>query len=224
MRSSGSGSKRIVIVCAGGQGAIVADILQRAHEAGFDAEPIGLVDDTPGLAGTVVLGLEVLGPLASLANIEHDAVIVALGDNRARHEMTERLLAAGERLATAIHPRAYVAPSATIGEGSMVSAGAIVTPRAAIGRGVILNTNSCVDHDSIVGDFAHVSSGATVGARCHIGAETLIALGATIVSGINVGARSIVGSGAVAVADLPSDVVAFGVPARIRPDAGSGAG
>jgi sugar O-acyltransferase (sialic acid O-acetyltransferase NeuD family) len=217
-RSPVSSSLRIVIVCAGGQGAIVADILQRAHEAGSDAVPVAFVDDTPGLAGTVVLGLDVLGPVASLRDIEHDAVIVALGDNRARREMTERLLAAGERLATAIHPRACVAPSASVGEGSMISAGAVVTPRAAIGRGVIVNTNSSVDHDSVIGDFAHVSAGATVGARCHIGAETLIALGATVVSGMTVGARSIVGSGAAVVANLPDDVVAFGVPARIRPD------
>jgi len=218
MRTTGSRSKRIVIVCAGGQGAIVADILQRAGEAGSDAEPIGFVDDTPGLVGTTILGIDVLAPIASLGEIDHDAVIVALGDNRARREMTERLLASGERLATAIHPRACVAPSASIGEGSMISAGAVVTPRAVIGRGVILNTSCSVDHDSVVEDFAHVSAGATVGARCHIGAEALIALGATVVSGMTVGERTIVGGGAVVVADVPADVVAFGVPARIRPD------
>ncbi len=209
---------RIVIVCAGGQGAIVADILQRAREAGSDAVPVGFVDDTPGLVGTAVLGLEVLAPISSLRDIDHDAVIVALGDNQARREMTERLLASGERLAKAIHPRACIAPSASIGEGSMISAGAIVTPRAAIGRGVILNTSASVDHDSIVGDFAHVSAGATVGARCDIGAEALIALGATVASMMTVGARTIIGSGAVVVADIPAGVVAFGVPARIRPD------
>ncbi len=218
MGSSGSDVKRIVIVCAGGQGAVVADILQRAREAGSDAVPVGFVDDTPGLVGTAVLGLDVLGPISSLGEVGHDAVIVALGDNQARRQMTERLLACGERLATAIHPRACIAPSASIGEGSMISAGAIVTPRAAVGRGVILNTSASVDHDSVVGDFAHVSAGATVGARCHIGAEALIAIGATVVSMMTVGAQTIIGSGAVVVAPIPAGVVAFGVPARIRPD------
>ena len=103
--------KRIIIVCAGGQGAIVADILQRAHDAGADALAIGFVDDTPELAGTAVLGLEVLGSIASLSGIDHDAIVVALGDNEARRAITERLLAAGERLAAAIHPRACIAPS-----------------------------------------------------------------------------------------------------------------
>jgi acetyltransferase EpsM len=218
MGSSDANAKRIVIVCAGGQGAVVADILQRAREAGSDAALIGFVDDTPGIVGTAILGIDVLAPIASLADIGHEAVIVALGDNRARREMTERLLASGEHFATAIHPRACIAPSASIGEGSMISAGAIVTPRAIIGRGVILNTNSSVDHDSVIDDFAHVSAGATVGARCHIGAEALIALGATVVSRMTVGARTIIGSGAAVVAHIPADVVAFGVPARIRPN------
>jgi len=206
---------RIVIVCAGGQGAIVADILQRAHEAGADALPAGFVDDTPELLGTAVLGLDVLAPVAALSGIAHDAVIVAFGDNEGRRAITERLLAAGERLATAIHPRACIAPSASIGEGSMISAGAVISPRATIGRGVIVNTKASIDHDTVVEDFAHVSAGATVGARCRIGAESLIALGASVISGATIGERTIVGSGAAVVADIPDDVVAFGVPARI---------
>jgi sugar O-acyltransferase (sialic acid O-acetyltransferase NeuD family) len=209
---------RIVVVCAGGQGSVVADILQRAHEGGSDAVPVGFVDDTPHLLGTAVLGLDVLAPIASLRDIAHDAVVVALGDNRARRALTERLLAAGERLATAIHPRACVAPSAIIGEGSVICAGAVVAPRVNIGLGVIINTNASVDHDSVVGDFVHVSPGATIGGQAHIGAETLIALGASITSKMIVGAGTIVGSGAVVVAHIPDDVVAFGVPARIRPD------
>jgi UDP-perosamine 4-acetyltransferase len=217
-QASVTGLQRIVIVCAGGQGAIVADILQRAREAGAAAMPIGFVDDTPQLLGTNVLALDVLGPIASLSDIAHDAVIVAFGDNAGRRALTDRLLAAGERLAMAIHPRACIAPSASVGDGSVISAGAIVSPRVTIGRGVIVNTKASVDHDTIVGDFAHVSSGATVGANVDIGAESLIALGASVISGATVGARTIIGSGAAVVKNIPDDVVAFGVPARIKRD------
>ena len=196
----------IVIVGGGSQGAIVADILgERA---------IGFVDDS--LIGGRVLGLPILGPIDSLRDHAHDAIVVAVGDNRARRELTERLLASGETLATVIHPFAYVSPSATIGEGSMLSAGALVLPRAVLGRGVLLNTKASVDHDSVVGDFAHVSAGGTVGAKCRIGDETLIALGASIASERRVGARTLIGAGAVVVRDIPDDVVAFGVPARVR--------
>lgn len=200
---------RIIIVGAGGQGAIVADIVRNA---------VGFVDDDPNLAGTIVLDLPVLGPIASLSRIEHDAVVVAVGDNRLRRALAERLCAAGEQLATVIHPSASVAPSATIGAGSMISAGAVLLPRAVIGRGVILNTKASADHDSVVGDFAHVAPGATVGANVHLGEETLVGISASVISGMTVGARSVIGAGAVVVCDLPDDVTALGVPARITAD------
>jgi len=194
-------TQRIVIVGAGSQGTIVADILECAG-----TPAIGFVDDTPGK--------DVLGTIDDLRTIEHDAIIVAIGDNRLRRSLVERL--AGERLATAIHPFTSIAKSARIGEGSMISAGAIVTPNAVIGRSVILNTKTSIDHDTIVGDFAHVSLGSTIGANVRIGEETLIAAGVTIVTGITVGARSIIGAGAAVVRDVPDDVTAFGVPARVR--------
>ena len=187
--------QRILIIGAGGQAAIVADILEAA--------------------GTPAVGMvELFGD--ALPDIPHDAVVVAIGDNRLRRVMTGRLVAKGERLATAIHPFSSIARSATIGEGSMISAGAIVLPRATVGRGVLLNTKASVDHDSVVGDFAHVSAGGTVGAKCRIGEEVLIALGASVISGITIGARTTLGAGAVAVRDLPEDAVAWGVPARVR--------
>jgi sugar O-acyltransferase (sialic acid O-acetyltransferase NeuD family) len=180
--------QRILIIGAGGQGAVVADILGEAVA--------GMVEDHEPFPG-------------------HDMVIVAIGDNRARRSIVERL--AGERLATAIHPFASVATSATVGEGAMISAGAIVAPRAVIGRGVLLNTKASVDHDSVVGDFAHIAPGATVGGRCRIGEETIIGPGAIVASGVTIGARVVVGAGGVVLRDLPDDVTAWGVPARVVP-------
>jgi acetyltransferase EpsM len=194
-------AQRIVIVGAGSQGAIVADILECAG-----TPAIGFVDDTPGK--------NVLGTIDELRDIEHDAIIVAIGDNRLRRGLLEKL--AGEKLASAIHPFTSIAASATIGDGSMISAGAIVQPNAVIGRSAILNTKASIDHDTVVGDFAHVSLGSTIGANVRIGEDTLIAAGVTIVSGMTVGARSVIGAGAVVVRDIPDDVTAFGVPARVR--------
>lgn len=206
---------RVIVVGAGGHGAVVADILRCAHEAGAPVVPVGFVDDTPGLQGSRVLDLPILGAVASLPRHDHDAIVVAIGDNGARRTVTERLRESGERLATAIHPFASVAATARIGEGSMLSAGALVLPRAVIGRGVLLNTKASVDHDSVVGDFAHVSAGATVGANVRIGDEVLIALGASVTSRRSVGARTTIGAGAVVVRDIPADATAWGVPARV---------
>jgi len=197
--------KRIVIIGAGGHGAVVADILgERA--AGF-------VDDSALLHGTAVLGLPVF---ASLAEIEHDGVIVAIGDNAARRIVTERVVSAGERLATAMHPFVSVAPSAMIGAGAVLCAGAIVSPRAVLGRGVLLNTKASVNHDCLIGDFVHIAPGATLAGDVRVGADTFIGPGATVAAGICIGARAVIGAGAVVVRDVPDEVTAWGVPARIR--------
>ena len=60
--------------------------------------------------------------------------------------------------------------------------------------------------------------GVTVAPAEIIDPSPIVALGATVVSAMTVGARTIVGAGAVVVTNIPDDVVAFGVPARIRPD------
>lgn len=203
---------RIIIVGAGGHGVVVADIVRDA---------VCFVDTSPLKAGSRLLGLPVLG-LSALQETEHEGVIVAIGDNALRRSITEQLLASGERLVSAIHPSAIVAASASIAEGAVVSAGAIVMPRAVVGRGVILNTKSSIDHDCAIGDFAHIAPGATLGGKVRIGEETLIGTGASVVAGMTVGSRSVIGAGAVVVRDIPDDVVAFGVPARITSDRRSG--
>ena len=209
--------QRIIVVCAGGHGRVVADILGAARLAGADALPVGFVDDTPSLIGTTVSGLPVLGSVSALGSLAHDAIVIALGDNHLRRALSDRLVSNGEQLHCAIHPHATVAVSAQVTDGTVICAGAVVQPGARLGRGVIINTRASADHDSTVGDFAHLSPGATVGAYVAIGDEALVALGASIVAGCRVGARSVIGAGAVVVRDIPDDVVAFGNPARLQP-------
>jgi sugar O-acyltransferase (sialic acid O-acetyltransferase NeuD family) len=176
---------------------------------------VGFVDDNAALHGTTVLGLPIF---ASLDEIEHDGVIVAIGDNSIRRRLTERAVSAGENLATAIHPSASVARSARIAAGSMLCAGSIVLPRATVGHGVILNTKASVDHDSVIGDFVHLAPAATLGGNVRVGIDALIGPGATIVSGVSIGSHTVIGAGAVVLRDVPDDVTAWGVPARVTSD------
>lgn len=200
---------------AGGQGRIVADILLAGRKTS-GLTPIGFVDDREERTGGTLLGLPILGTVEQMRGIPHDAIVVAIGDNHLRERITLGLEAAGERLATATHPWTSIAADVVIGAGTMISAGAVITTGTRIGRGVLVNTNASIDHETRVDDFVHVSCGATVGANVIIGARTLVGLAAAVMSGRHVGADCVVGAGALVHRDLPDNVIAVGVPARIR--------
>lgn len=206
-------SKRIVVVSAGGHGQVVADILQAMHALQGIVVPLGFVDDDPALEGHSCMGLPIFGPIASLANINHDAIIVAIGDNSRRRIVTETLVGAGEELATVIHPRAIVAPSSFIGAGAMVCAAAVVGPASVIGIGAILNTSCSVDHHNKIGDFAHIGPGARLGGEVTVGEGSLVGIGSVVLPRLRIGVGSTIAGGAVVTKNVDDQATVAGVPA-----------
>ena len=129
----------VLIVGAGGHGEVVADALWRVWERDGVTRPLGFVDDDPSLSGRKLVDIPVLGPIADLASIAHDGVVVAIGNNRVRQRVFDELARRGEHFIVAKHPNAVVAPDVRIGRGSMLCAGVIVNVGSVIGDNVILN-------------------------------------------------------------------------------------
>ncbi|HEU5099339.1 MAG TPA: acetyltransferase [Roseiflexaceae bacterium] len=207
--------QQVLILGAGGHAQVVADILLRARDAGAQIEPIGYLDDNPELRGQARLGLPILGCVADVSRLAHDALIVGIGDNHARRCLFERFEQHGERFAVARHPAAIIAPDVPIGRGATICAGAVINPGGVIGANTILNTGCTVDHHTRVDDHAHVAPGAHLGGDTSIGEGALIGIGATVMPQRHVGGWSVVGAGALVHANVPDRVVVVGVPARL---------
>ena len=88
--------------------------------------------------------------------------VAAFGENRLRLAWAEKLLAAGYRVPSVVHPTAIVSPSAMLGEGCLVLQGAIVNTAARLGRACLVNAGALVDHDAVLADGAHANLHATV--------------------------------------------------------------
>lgn len=206
--------QRVVILGAGGHAQVVADILLCAHDAGCNIMPVCFLDDNPTLQGQEHLGVTVLGPIAKLDQIEHDAVIVAIGHNATRQRLFETMLAKREAFATALHPTATISRNVKLGPGTMVCAGVVVNTGSRVGANVILNTGCNVDHHNIIHDHAHIAPGAHLGGDVSIGEGSLIGIGSTIMPQLQVGNWSCVGAGACLTKSIGNNLTVVGVPAR----------
>ena len=207
----------VVVYGAGGQARVLLELMDRAGICPL----AGLVDDNPALHGTKVEGLPVLGNVDKLAAYIrvyriHRAVI-AMGDNALRKRFAEHARSLGLRLPVLIHPNAYVSPSAQLGEGTVVMAGAVVSAHAKLGELCIVNTRTSIDHDCELGDCVHIGPGATLTGNVTVGNETTIGAGSTVIPGLIVGDSSIVGAGATVIRDVPSNTTVVGCPARPIP-------
>jgi sugar O-acyltransferase (sialic acid O-acetyltransferase NeuD family) len=202
---------RLLIVGAGGHGAVVAE----TAAATGSWKAIEFIDDK--LAGTEVVGFAVLPAGGDLGDHLNDAteLVVAVGNNARRLELLKTAAKSGASLAKVIHPSAQISGSAVVDAGCVVFAGVVVNARAKVGVGTILNSAATVDHDCVLGDGVHVSPGANLAGGVTVGECSWIGIGSAVREGVTIGDDVMVAAGAAVVSDIPDRATVGGVPARI---------
>lgn len=205
----------VVVVGAGGFGSEVLGYLRDS----FPSEthrPAGLLDDRPDPERIEAFGLPYLGTLGSYVPDERDRLVVAIGEPRARMNAVRRLDARGARFLTVVHPKAYVAASAQIGEGCIIAPFAAVGAGAVLGKQVQLHFFASAAHDTIIGDGSAVSPYVAVNGGAALGEGVFLGTRVTINPGKRVGAFAKVTAGSVVYQDVPPGAIASGNPAKSR--------
>jgi UDP-perosamine 4-acetyltransferase len=206
----------VIGIGAGGHARVVIEAL---HLSG-GYRITGLLDIKRELHGQYVAGVPVLGDESQLENLLGQGIghaFLGVGgwpNSETRVRLYARLVQAGFQIISAIHPRAFVSPSARLGEGLTALPGAVVHANASLGRNVIVNSNALVEHDCVVGDHTHIACSATLAGGVQVGVATHVGIGAVLKEGISIGNGAVVGAGAVVIEDVPGGTVVAGVPAR----------
>jgi sugar O-acyltransferase (sialic acid O-acetyltransferase NeuD family) len=208
--------RRILIVGAGGFG---REVLHWARAAwGRDSAKIaGFLSADPHLLDGHVPAPAVIGDPRDFMPEPGDGLVLAIGIPRTRRAVAEALLAKGATFLPVVHPTAVVAPTATIGTGSIVCPHAVVSDSARLGACVLVNYHASLAHDARAGDFAVLSPYAALGGGAAIEADVFLGLHASVGPGVTVGARSKVSANSCALFDVPADALVHGVPGRVAP-------
>lgn len=201
--------KRLIIIGASGHGKVVADIATKTKKY----SEICFLDDNSNL--DKCMEFEVIGKVEHFEDwVDTAEFFVAIGNNRIREMVIDRLMRKGAKIATLIHPNACVGVNVEIGSGTVIMAGAVINADCKIGNGVILNTCCSVDHDCSVEDYCHVSVGAHLCGTVSVGKRTMVGAGATVINNINICDDCMIGAGAVVVKDLEKSGTYVGVPVK----------
>lgn len=204
----------VLIIGAGGLGRAALDIFNSNNVVVY-----GFLDDNPELKGKEIGEITVLGASDEdqYLNIigKSCEAFIAIDDNRYRKKLVKTLNEQRKvQPVNAVHVKAYIAPSASIGHGNFVNSGVSIGAEAKVGNHCIINSNAVIDYTAEIGDFVQIGSGSLINACVRIENEAFIGSGVTVVTGVKIGKGARIGAGSVVVTEVGEGETFFGNPAK----------
>lgn len=205
----------VVILGAGAHAREILEILR--WPAANKLEVVGFIDDNPNLHGQRIDDTPVLGGWSWFDGVARSevGVICGSGFSKTRKQMVEKALSLGLKFVNAISPEANISPTAKVGEGVVLYANAYVSRGSLIDDHVTINVGANIGHDTHLDAYATLNPGVNLAGNVRIGEGCLLGIGCSVIQGMTIGAWSTIGAGAVVIRNLPGNVTAVGVPAKI---------
>ena len=125
------------------------------------------------------------------------AIAVGYSNLDARWQVYQRVIGDGYECPTLVQPAAYVAASATVGEGCLLMAQSAVDCFATLEDLVVGWTGAVVNHDSVVERNTVLSPSATICGCSRVERNTFIGAGSVIVDHVSVAPASFIKAGSV---------------------------
>lgn len=206
----------IVLIGGGTQVSYTIDIIEKENKHKI----IGIIDSIKDI-GHKIENYKVIGKQEDMIRIVNEysieGCVISIGDNWTRKAIYEQICGYSIKLnwPNVIHPSVIIGNNVKIGQGMIAMAGVIINSNSKLGDFVNLYTNCNIEHDCIINDYASISAGVVLGGLVEIGKFSAISLNATVFDRLCIGENTVVGAASLITKNLPDDVLAYGVPAKI---------
>lgn len=157
---------------------------------------------------------EIIGNDDSYQPQDEDELICAVGNSRIREKIITKLEEKGARFTSIIHPTAFIAKSASVGNGTIVYPYSQITADTSIGKGCIINMNCTIAHDVVIGNFCTISPGCNITGLCTLGSHVFMGVGSSIIPSICIGDEAFVCAGSTVMTKIKPGTKVMGCPAR----------
>jgi sugar O-acyltransferase (sialic acid O-acetyltransferase NeuD family) len=200
-------------VLFGIESSFAAEFIDSLGRLGF-AIAAGVITEPPrwSLRGTpVVLHPDEISPLL----LKLPTVNCAAGPVTRQAHRKAMLERGFSHFPTLVDPSSVTPPSAYLGRGCFINAGAILGGAVEIDDFALVNRAASIGHHSVVETCAVIGPGATLASNCRVGQGAMIGAGAVLAPGVKIGAGAVVAAGAAVHRDVEAGVTVLGNPARV---------
>lgn len=206
---------KIAIIGAGGFGREVKTLIDDINKYQKSFELIGFFDDDIE-KGNIVNGLEVLGNLKSLNEIDYNlSLALGVGTPIVKQKIIDKLSNKYIDFPNLIHHSVVISnDDVKMGKGNIICAGCIITCNINLEDFITFNLACTIGHDTKINSYSSFMPSVNVSGEVTIDEKVYVGTGAKIINQLSIGKNTIVGAGAVVSKSLPENCTAVGVPAK----------
>lgn len=209
--------KKVAIVGGRGNGLVIAQVIEDMAKACHSIAVAGFLNDHEPI-GSLIGEYEVIGRPREWKNLESGTQVVfallSVGKMEERSDLLSALSVPENRLATLVHPTALVGSGVSVGKGSVICSYVTCQPGSSIGNNSIVRAGANLGHDARVADFVDIGPNSTLCGYSDVAKGAHIAPNSVVRDSVSVGEFGVLSAGSVALKNIEPRTVWMGNPAR----------
>ena len=172
----------------------------------------GFIDDNLAALDNFEDYPPVVGSISDYSPMPEDRIAMAIGKPLIRRKVAAKLIEAGAKFETVIHPTSIIFPKTKIGTGCIVGPFGVVSDTVELGDFVLINTRVNVAHDSIIGDYCELCPHVAISGSAVLEQNVFMGTGSVVAPGRAIRRSAKVSAGSTVMKNVKPGSLVKGVP------------